>query len=278
MVAGSIAAGATILAVPRAVVPRELPLPAIDGADLGRRARGERERLDKARQRPLPYLVRAAGDALRKYGVAEAGTDAALSDAARREFVGAVDAARKRYGDGPLLDLRAVQTELFVGTVAHFRGTRADEDTIELGGGFVTRAQQNGWIDSRGRLLLDADEIACLFRVRWSHLAGLLETFPFSPSLNDWRLYYRTLLWDPKARTGAISLGEGALLGSYVDALARRDPAYPVLLARGILEYWSGRFADATELLAQHLARHPTGPWRLRAQNYLLAAYARAPR
>jgi hypothetical protein len=270
-VAGSLAVVAALLAIPRAVAPRELPLPTVDRRELLRFERVEADRLARAEKTPLPYLVRAAGDALRRFGAAEAGrTDANTLEARRADFSEAVRAARERHGDGLLLDLRAVQTALFVRAVDGLGGRRApDREALELGGAFVARGEEMGWMDG-GRMRLETDEAACVFRVRWNSLAGVLETRPFSPSFNEWRLYYRALL-------GHTPPGSPELSG-YVDALVKHDSEYPALLARGIVAYWDNRFDEATELIAGHLARHPTGAWRLRAQNYLLAAYERAPK
>jgi hypothetical protein len=281
-VAGCIAVGAAALALPRATAPRELPLPQVDRAEQGRVERDERAELEKAQAKPLPFLVRAAGDALRRFGRAESGLDPAPIDVARTDFQETVQGARKRHGDRALLDLRAVQTALFVRAVSELgRRPSPNPDAVELGGGFVSRAERSGWIDATGHAVLEPDEAACIFKIRWSLLAGLIETFPFSPSLNDWRLYYRTLLVhsdSPRGQRAARGQQDAALLASYVDGLSKRDPEYPSILARGILAYWAGQFGEATELFAQHLSRHPTGPWRLRAQNYLLAAYSLAPK
>jgi len=270
-IAGSIALGAVALALPRAVAPRELPLPPIDRSDERRAERADADRVARAEATPLPYLVRAAGDALRRFGVVETSRDAAAIDAAQVEFAEQVDTARRRHGNEAILTLRAVQASLFVRAVSA-SGAAPNREVIELGGDFPERAKENGWVDARGRVLLDEDETACLFRMRWDKLAGLLEMYPFSPSLNEWRLYYRTLL------EHGVGSSKGASPSATIAGLVKVDPEYPELLARGIVAYWDGRYADATELLSQHLAKHPVGPWRLRAQNYLLAAYARAPK
>ena len=263
--------GAALLAIPRAVAPRELPLPRVDRAELSRFERLEAERLARAEAKPLPYLVRAAGDAFRRFGAAESGpTDASTVDARRKDFVETVRAARERHGDALVLELRAAHTTLFVRAVEKLRDGRApDGEALELGGAFVLRGDETGWMEG-GRMRLDAEEAACAFRVRWNELAGLLDMRPFAPSLDEWRLYYRALL--RHAPHGS------PMLSGYVDALLKHDSEYPSLLARGIIAYWDNRFAEATELFAQHLARQPTGAWRLRAQNYLLAAYQRAPK
>lgn len=280
VLASSLALAAAALAIPRAVSPREIPLPSVDRSEERRTSAVELERLKRAEARPLPYLVRAAGDALRQLGIAEAGSDADLVESARADFEARIGDARRRFGDGPLLDLRAVQTSLFVRAVMRCQSTHAlDADLRELGGSFLARGARTGWIDQDGKILLSAGEAASLFTIRWTKLAGLLETRPFSPTLNEWRLYYRTLMAHsplPTGGDGKAPWDPSSVLG-YIDGLVKYDPDYPELLARGVVAYWAGHYADATELFASHLRRHASGPWRLRAQNYLLASYAHVP-
>jgi hypothetical protein len=264
------------------VAPRELPLPVVDRAALVRGAAQRRAVVTRLEQRAerLPRRVRAAGEALRRFGAAEAAGDTQATLTHAKDFAAAVAGARQEHGDERLLALRAMQGALFVRAVAHWAATgKAERDLIELGGTFPERARRHGWIDDRHRLLLDETAAECLFALRWSHLAGVLETHPFSPTLDEWRLYYRTLLVHPEVprRSRADPLGSPAVLARYVEALAARDPDYPVLLAQGILRYRAGRYGEAVTLLSRHLAKHPTGPWRLRAQNYLLGAYQQLP-
>jgi hypothetical protein len=271
VVAGSIAVGAAVLAIPRAVAPRELPLPALDRREQRRFEHTEADRMARAELKPLPYPVRAAGEAFRRFGAAEsASSDSATLEARQAEFAGSIAAARQRLGDEPVLALRAVQTALFARAVDALRDRGStSRDLLELGGSFAARGEATGWV-LRGRVHLTMDEAACVFRVRWNKLAGVQDTRPFSPTLDEWRLYYRTFIRHASPESPEV--------GGYVDALIKLDPEYPALLARGILAYWDARFAEATELFAAHLSAHPTGPWRLRAQNYLLAAYAHAPK
>jgi hypothetical protein len=267
---------ATVLAVPHAVVPTDLPLPFVDRAEERRADLRAEELRDGARARPLPFLVRAAGEAFRQFGRAEARGDTAEADALAAALLERVAEARKRHGDGPLLALRAVQAELFVRAVTSPGPTADDDrDREELGGAFFQRARANGWIAEDGTTFIEPDGLEIAFSVRWTRLAGVLETHPFAPTLNQWRLYYRTLLAHPPAPRGvpADALASADTLEGYVLALSRRDPEYPELLARGILAMRQRRFAAAIPLLSAHLVRNPSGPWRLRAQNFLFAAH-----
>src|ERR1700753_3455881 len=84
------------LALPRPVAPRELPLPAVDrGAGRERHARA-RALVQAAATTPLPFLVRAAGEAFRHFGSAEAAGE--VDETAAREFRARVGAALMQHG------------------------------------------------------------------------------------------------------------------------------------------------------------------------------------
>jgi hypothetical protein len=276
VVVGS-ALAAAALAVPRAVTPREIPLPAVDRGEEGGTEDIRRAMVESVRATPLPFRVRAVGEALRRFGDAEARSDSEKAEELSRDVAARAKEARVHHGDAPLLALRAVQADLFARAVTRWTTTGVlDQDATELGGAFLRHAQRNGWITPERRLVVDADGIAVVFLMRWTKLSGLIETHPFAPSLNEWRIYFRTLIAHPES-TGRDPEAEAERLESYVAALSRRDPDYPGLLARGILEYRLGHFGPAAEALSDHLRTHPSGPWWLRARNYLLAAREQLP-
>jgi tetratricopeptide (TPR) repeat protein len=146
---------------------------------------------------------------------------------------------------------------------------------LELSGGFIEIAQQNGWFRLPHRLVLTANERAILFRLRWTELTELGNVHPFRPTLDDWRIYYRFLLQHPEG-PDASEVADARAQLAYVAALEKRDSEYPALLARGILYSKLGAYASAIEALETHLASHPRGAWRLRAQNYLAYALEQA--
>jgi hypothetical protein len=252
-----------------------LPLPVVDRHELSLRGARDRARIEAARRVPLPYLVRAAGDAFRHAGSAESSADATEFRGLERDFQSRILAARKKHGDEALLALRAIQTSLFVEALERWARTgRPDADLAELGGAFVDRAKRNRWLDGERRLAFDDDALAELFAVRWSSMAGVVGSFPFTPSLDEWRLYYRTLIEHPERRVNSTDpLDQTPALAGYVEALERHDPDYPILLARGILQLREGHAEAARALLARHLEKNPGGPWRLRAENYLADAF-----
>jgi hypothetical protein len=155
--------------------------------------------------------------------------------------------------------------EAAVGLVAP--GTAAANETVGLAAPGTAAANETA-----GRqLVMTEAERATLFRVRWSELTGLREKHPFSPSLNEWRVYFRFMLEHPDVEAATPRRRAERRL-EYVAALDKLDPEFPAAFARGVLEYELGHYARAAQAFQAHLERHPTGPWDLRARNHLAAA------
>jgi hypothetical protein len=272
VVAVSIALLGAALVVPRAVAPEELPVPEVDRAEQRRAFQSEQARAAAAEREPLPFEVRVVGELLRRYGAAESSRDS-LVEQHLIELREKAPAARAKHGDEALLRLRAAQTGFFRRALGRWLDSgKPDAELTELGGSFLAKAEQVGWIDAERELVPDEEECALLFRIRWTELTGLGKGHPFRPTLNEWRAYYRFLIRHPEVQ---VSGGEPELAGArlrYVQALASLDDGFPAELARGVLAYQLGRFPEATQAFQAHLQAHPDGPWRLRAQNYLSAA------
>jgi hypothetical protein len=236
----------------------------------------ERVRAEAARRSALPFEVRQVGEMLRRYGLASATGDRAGAAFQLEELRRAVKAALRTGARDRLLELRAVQAELFVEALSRWEATglRSGELT-ELGGPFLDRAKAHAWVLEPRALVLAKEERAALFRIRWVELTGLRELHPFRPSLNEWRVYYRFLLEHDESSPGDSPDKSIVRQLSYIAALEKRDSAFPAALARGVLFYRLGADAAAADAFRVHLTEHPTGAWRLRAQNYLAAALER---
>jgi tetratricopeptide (TPR) repeat protein len=265
-----LAALAAALSAPRATEPDLVPLPVVDRTVL-RRVQAKSDALAReARDKGLTYDVRAVGDAFRRAGAATVEGKGA-PESAMGEIVLAVRLARQKGSDRGLLALLALQAELFVeATKAFEKSGKPSLELGELGGDFLAIAKQNGWVEGR-RILLDDDERAALFRVRWTELTGLRREAAFAPTLDEYRTYYSLYL---RQAADADALRTERAFG-VVRALEKRDPSYPGSFARGVLYYRKGLFDDAASAFRAHLAAHPDGPWTLRAKNHLLAALAR---
>jgi hypothetical protein len=258
------------LTLPRASEPGTLPLPRIDRAEARRSEARQRDMVSRAEHSGLPFEVRAVGEALRHFGATSAQGYDATHD--RQDIQERIKIALDK-GQAPLLlQLRAVQTQYFLAALSKFeQDGKESQDLQELGGDFILHAKGSGWFDAHGRCLADANTLGVLFRWRWATLVDKARVFPFAPSLNDWRIYYRFLFLYPE-RLGPDQdrAGDDETRLKLVNALAHMDPEYPAAFARGYLLYRLGeREAAATEYRAQ-LGKSDSGPYALLARNYLI--------
>jgi hypothetical protein len=266
-----------LLAVPRASEPETLPLPQVDRSEARRSEAREQELRASAERDGLPFEVRAVGEALRGFGRTSAqGFDAAHE---QQDIAERVKIALGKAQAPLLLQLRAVQTGYFLSALSQFeRDGKASPDLNELGGEFVSRAQHSGWFDESRHCLADATTLGVLFRLRWATLIGMQRAFPFAPSLNDWRVYYRFSLLHPErssAPASASSDDEARL--KLVIALSHRDPEYPENFAKGYLLYRLGDREAAAAAYRAQLGQSDSGPYALLARNYLIYALQGVP-
>jgi hypothetical protein len=258
-----------LLALPRASVPDTLPLPKVDREEAQRSAERERELSALAEAQGLPFEARALGESIRHFGQS---VNEGLDTTHDREDI------RQRFklaiakGQAPLLlRLRAVQTKFFLAAVADLeRNGKPSTDLRELGADFLPHAQHNGWFAPNWRCLADEATLRVLFYLHWADLIDRRGTFPYAPSLNDWRIYYRFLLLHPATSSEPASPSPDAERLRVVNALAHKDPDYPRFFASGYLYYRLDDREAAATAFRSHLAQHESGPYALLARNYLI--------
>jgi hypothetical protein len=280
----------TLLVVPLKVAPEDVPLPVVDGkalsATLAREAALaaaivpalEHDVTGPAEGRGL-YDLRAFGEELRAYGRREAAHESSAVVRERRKLVEAAARARS-MGDEQLLGLRAYQEQLFVEEVRRWENTGKESDELAgLGGPFLDLVERNGWL--KGRTIVMDDVVrGIFFKRRWNEVTGLSEE-PFLLSLDEDRAFYAFLLTHPYAQNASgpsprdVCRAVDQWRLRKVEDLARRDPSYPYLLARGVLFFRLGDHAAAEQAFRDHLAKGD-GSYALRARNYLAATVARA--
>jgi hypothetical protein len=212
------------------------------------------------------------GEGIRQFGRRNArGEDTARE---QQDIVTHVKAVHEAHDEALLLRLRAVQTQYFLAALRQFeRDGKPSPELSELGGDFVARAQQAGWLSQGRTLLPDEATVRVLFHMRWSDLIGKGAAFPFAPTLNDWRTYYRFLLQHPPHNARASEIAASGMHAARLRvavALGRKDPDYPTELAQGYLLYQLGDAAAAASAYRRHLAKHQGGPYALLARNYLI--------
>lgn len=260
-----------LLAVPRASVPDTLPLPRVDHAEALRSAAREQELAALAEAHGLPFEVRALGESIRHFGQS---VSEGLDTTHDREDIRERFKVALTKGQAPLLlRLRAVQTQYFSEAVREFERTgKPSTDLQELGADFVPRAKTNGWFAANGRCLADQATLRVLFHLHWADLIEQRAVFPYSPSLNEWRIYYGFLLRYPARSAEPASPSLDAERLRVVNALSRKDPDYPAFFARGYLFYRLDDRESAATAFRSQLAQHESGPYALLARNYLIEA------
>lgn len=259
----------SVLVVPRRVEPELIPPPVIDRIEQAETQALEQARSARARA-GLPRDVRAVGEAFRHFGRASS-DNVETSQAVQRQLRRLAQVALAGYGNDALLDLRALQSELFVQALFESSDAEPTLEQRELGGQLLVTGRQRGWF-APSPTAAGRDELAVLFHVHWAEALGLRQ-HPYAPTLNEWRVYYRFLLSQPSP-SGAERDGDLQRKLGYVAALAQHDQGYPSHLARGVLLYQRGSAAAAAAEFEAHLRDSPDGAWTLRAKNYLAACGA----
>ena len=259
----------SVLVVPRRVEPELIPPPVIDRIEQAELDAREQSRSARARA-GLPKDVRAVGEAFRRFG--RASFDSPEPPLlVQRQLQRLAQVVIVDYGDDALLDLRALQTDLFVQALLEGSDAEPALEQRELGGRLLVTGRQRGWF-APSSTAAGRDELASLFHVHWMEALGLLR-HPYAPTLNEWRVYYRFLLSRPSLE-GPEREGDLQRKLGYVAALAQHDQGYPSHLARGVLLYQRGSAAAAAAEFEAHLRDCPDGAWTLRAKNYLAACGA----
>ena len=271
----------SLLVIPRPTYPQVLPLPEIDHARAQKREAKEVKRATKVLQGTLSKEARIVGEQFRRLGLVLSDSPRVENKALRSLHLDAAQLAAKAPAEGApagvesLLDLRALQAELFLDAVhAWLKSRKVDNELRELGGPFH-RVARNSWLDEDGKLALNDNELRLLFRIHWGKVTGLYGKKPFGPTLEELRRYYNTNLQHPHGPGGDT---RSKLLGQmgFAKALGDLDPDYPGLLAQGIIQLRMGESIAAANSLKAHLDQHPSGEWSQLARNHHLLAVRQA--
>jgi hypothetical protein len=281
-----------LVAVPRRVDPSDLPLPLIDSGALRAALTRDRTLADQiapALQKEIAdptsgnalFDLRAFGQEFRAYGTAEATAEMPVVLQARQRMLRAIPAARA-VGDEKLLALRAYQQRIFFSELTKWETTGQESpELVEIAGPFVRMISRHGWSDERGRLAMSESLRAVFFKRRWAEVTALTDP-PFGLSLPETRALFAFLLSHPWVdREVAIDPKAACLFADQwrlrkIEELSRLDPAYPRLLARGVLLFRVGDYPAAAQTFRDYIATANEPPYVLRARNYLIAANAKA--
>lgn len=287
------------LMLPRAVAPVDFPLPEVDARALETVHARDDARAASALETPLPTSVRAFGEAIRAFNVAEARD---LPDTPWEILRSDVDRTRREAiaaGVGPLLDLRAAQLKKFLDGLHEWAKTGEPSKEFEaVAGAFLRRTTAAGWVHER-QIALSDSELRVMYKLKWNAVAHFDGLAGLEPSLDEVRELYTFYILHPHAPEGtraaidaarknahtaadceALAAGE-AMAGEgwrleKIDRLGHVDPDYPLDFARGVALYRSANYEGSARAFEAWLQKHPDGPWTLRARNHLRAALAEA--
>ena len=291
IVAVAIALVGTLLSIPLAVAPRDVPVPLADGKTLSTTLAQENaaaaaiaRALEQERSRTFGtsdlYDLRAFGQEFRAYGMAEASGDTYAVVRARQKLIEAVARARS-VGDDKLVALRAYQQQLFLAELRKWENSGViTEELTGLGGAFLDLVRQSGWL-AGPTIVMDDLVRGVFFKRRWNQVTAVSGP-AYAISLDEHRVFYAFLLTHPyvEGRAGLDAKQACRTADQWrlrkIEELARIDASYPYVLARGVLFYRLGRYPEAAQAFRDYLGAAEDGFYVLRARNYLATARARA--
>ena len=284
------------LLMPRSAPPESVPLPRVDGRVIAAIEKADDSRAATAESERLPTYVLAVGTQLRVLHALDVrGGDEVERIDARRRLDGAVRDLPKDSVETELLSLRSLQLRRFLDAIQHWEATgQRNDDLTELGGSFLQRAEDAGWVKDR-RLLMSDTERRVAFKVVWNTLVGV-DTHPaFALSLDEQRAIHAFYIRHPRPpESHRLALALERESATTPEACARVnleerrqaemwradkikrlgsiDPSYPTEVALGVAYYRAGRYDLSAEAFTAYIARHPDGAYALRAKNHLKAA------
>ena len=255
---------AALLAVPRATEPRWVPQPIVRPRVLNAEIDKLAGLAARARAQPLPFSVREVGEAYRRLGRAQFEATTPLDGAEIKAWRDLIGTVIKQVGNEPILVLRALQCELLVAAMRHWKSTGAvTDDLIELGGDLVSLGKANHWFKGPGLDLTQQERWALALR-RWTSLSGLLHQPEFRPPRNLELPQLRFFYANPVRDDDSLEARQHILT-----RFSELDSTYPVYYAMGVLFAQTGQLDKAAMLFAKHLEMHPDGAFALRARNHL---------
>ncbi len=263
---------AALLAAPRATEPSTVPQPVLRHREMNAEFHELEQQAAAARAQPLPFAIREVGEVYRRVGRTQFDGPKLLDDGRALGWQALVRAARAKFGDTPLLQLRAVQVQMFVNALSEWDKTgKPSGDLIELGGDFTHLAMKNRWRQD-GRLVMSHEERWALGLLRWNSLARVSDARPFRLSRNVELVQLRYFFAHPPSDVPTPELRQ-----RIIKRYSELDPGYPLEYARGVLATTQGQFELAAASFSRQLQAHPDGSYVARARNHLIWVTAHMP-
>ncbi len=285
--------------LPRAADPEEIPLPHPDGRALEQTKKEDLARIAEAHGTLSPHLLNV-GTAFRTFLHLETErVTTAQAEVARRSLDTAVRNAAAVEGAKGLLTLRAVQLAHFLDAVDAFQASgKVNDELLDLGGNFVKRMRDVGWIRDH-EVLLPPDAQRAAYKIMWNQTMALDQAPEFALTLDENRALYAFYISHPIAESRHtdsfsarrkeakdarqchdIALAESAARESWrLDKIRRvgaLDPEYPLQLALGVGQFRAHNYPASVEALRTYQRAHEEGPYASLVQSYMRAAIREA--
>lgn len=253
LLVAAIGAGGTLLALPRAVVPRELPGLVLDPAQI---ARVQADDARRATTAPADAVADSLTELVATQGLAEVGTGETPEEARERFTRLGVAAYRveRAHGEAGVLALRARAVLDFERVLA----TRARGEARDRVLGSFPRTVERYGVTHGGRLRAPRFVLRTLYKSRWNAVCQLAATWQLTPV--ELRAFHG---WLALGADSAAPAQRVAALDAYAAAGGVRSRE-----ARAGLAWIAGDLHRAEELYGEALSR--TGSLRFR--NFMRAA------
>jgi TolA-binding protein len=289
------------LMIPRSAAPAEIPLPIIDETTLTQEESTDDALAARAKADGLPGDVRALGSAVRDFNTKQTANADDIAMSGSRQAITHELASLGSHGSDSLVILRAFQLSDFLSELhAYEHGAPASAELAAVGGPFVARMTDAGWIDGN-QIAMDDHARRAAFKVAWNAIVGVEDAPPFSLTRDEARALYLFYLRHPHvgerdrqaielsrkttktdAACVALRTREERALESWrldkVEKLGKVDPNYPLAYARGVAHYRMGMYDAAMRDFEFWIDAHPDGAFTLRARNQLRGASELAER
>lgn len=289
------------LMIPRSAAPAEIPLPIVDEQTLAKEEAADDALAARAKADGLPSDVRALGTAIRDFNTQQTANADERAIASARNAINVALATLADHGNDSLLILRAFELSDFLAELRAFeRGAPPSAELTAVGGPFVARMTDAGWVDGN-KILMDDHARRAAFKVAWNAILAVPDAPPFSLTRDEARALYLFYLRHPhvgerdrqaielsrknaktEAACTALRTREEHALEAWrldkVEKLGRVDADYPLAYARGVAHYRMGSFDAAVRDFEFWIDAHPDGAWTLRARNQLRGAAELAER
>lgn len=249
----AVGASGTVLALPRAIAPRELPGLVLSPAQVARVVDADER---AARTAPRDEGARRLQELIEAQALAEVGSGETPDEARARltRLANAVVAVERAHGQSAVVALRAKSVADFERVLR----TRARGEERDRVFGSFPRAVERYDVTKRGRLHAPRFVLRTLWKARWNSVCQLAPTWRFAPV--ELRAFHG---WLALGAESAALMDRAAALSAYAAAGGVRANE-----ARAGLAWRAGDGARAEELYGEVLTQTRS----LRIRNHLRAA------